>query len=205
MNEQVRRRNRAVLVSLLALVAGMVGLAYASVPLYALFCQVTGFGGTTQRADAAPGTVLDRKVTVRFNADVNGSLPWSFRPNQREVTVRLGETTLVSYHAENRGTQPVTGTAVFNVTPEKAGIYFNKIECFCFTEQVLQPGQGIDMPVAFFVDPAAATDVNMEDVKTITLSYTFFRARDANPSVAQTNEKMNDKNATRPAGAPTAN
>jgi cytochrome c oxidase assembly protein subunit 11 len=205
MNEQVRRRNRVVLVSLLALVAGMVGLAYASVPLYALFCRVTGFGGTTQRAEAAPGTVLERKVTVRFNADVNGGLPWSFRPNQREVTVRLGETALVSYHAENRGTQPVTGTAVFNVTPDKAGIHFNKIECFCFTEQVLQPGQSIDMPVAFFVDPAAATDVNMEDVKTITLSYTFFRARDANPSVAQSNETTNDKNATRPAGAPAAN
>ncbi|HYH19187.1 MAG TPA: cytochrome c oxidase assembly protein [Azospirillum sp.] len=211
MNEQVRRRNRVVLVSLLALVAGMVGLAYASVPLYALFCRVTGFGGTTQRAEAAPGTVLERTVTVRFNADVNGSLPWSFRPNQREVKVKLGETALVSYHAENRGTQPVTGTAVFNVTPDKAGIYFNKIECFCFTEQVLQPGQSIDLPVAFFVDPAAAGDVNMEDVKTITLSYTFFRAKDANPSVAQTNEKStndktpDDKNGARPAGAPTAN
>ncbi|HEY0838353.1 MAG TPA: cytochrome c oxidase assembly protein [Azospirillum sp.] len=206
MNEQVRRRNRAMMVGLLVLVAGMIGLAYASVPLYALFCRVTGFGGTTQRADAAPGTVIDRTVTVRFNADVNGGLPWSFRPNQREVTVRMGETALVSYHAENRGRQPVVGTAVFNVTPEKAGIYFNKIECFCFTEQTLEPGQSVDMPVAFFIDPAAAGDVNMEDVKTITLSYTFFRARDANPSVAQSNEKTpNDGKGARPGGAPTAN
>jgi cytochrome c oxidase assembly protein subunit 11 len=177
MDKGVHRRNRTMLISLLALAFGMIGLAYASVPLYSLFCQVTGFGGTTQRASAAPGTVLDRVVTVRFNADVNSGLPWSFRPNQREVKVRLGETALVSYRAENRSKEPVTGTAVFNVTPEKTGAYFNKIECFCFTEQVLNPGEGVDMPVAFFVDPALASDPNLEDVTTITLSYTFYRAR----------------------------
>lgn len=177
MDERTRRRNRSFLIGLMALAFGMVGLAYASVPLYQLFCQVTGYGGTTQRAEAAPGTVLERTVKVRFNADVNAGLPWSFRPNQREVTVKLGETVLVSYHAENRGKEPVTGTAVFNVTPEKTGAYFNKIECFCFTEQVLNPGEAVDMPVAFFVDPAIVSDRDAEDVKTITLSYTFFRAK----------------------------
>jgi cytochrome c oxidase assembly protein subunit 11 len=176
-DERTRRRNRTMLISLLALAFGMVGLAYASVPLYSLFCQVTGFGGTTQRASAAPGTVLDRVVTVQFNADVNSGLPWVFRPNQREVKVRLGETALVSYHAENRGKEPITGTAVFNVTPEKTGAYFNKIECFCFTEQVLNPGESADLPVAFFVDPALASDKDTDDVTVITLSYTFYRAR----------------------------
>ena len=177
MDERLRRRNRTLLLSLLALAGGMIGLAYASVPLYSLFCQVTGFGGTTQRAEKAPGTVLEREVVVRFNADVNAGLPWTFRPNQREVRVKLGETAIVSYRAENRGREPVTGTAVFNVTPEKTGAYFNKIECFCFTEQVLNPGEAVDMPVAFFVDPAIVNDRDAEDVKTITLSYTFFRAK----------------------------
>ncbi len=177
MDERARRRNRTMLISLLALAFGMVGLTYASVPLYQLFCQVTGFGGTTQRAEAAPGTVLEREVVVRFNADVNSSLPWSFRPVQKEVRVKLGETALVAYRAENRSKETVTGTAVFNVTPEKAGAYFNKIECFCFTEQALNPGESVDMPVAFFVDPALANDLNAEDVKTITLSYTFYRAK----------------------------
>ncbi|HYG85520.1 MAG TPA: cytochrome c oxidase assembly protein [Azospirillum sp.] len=174
---RMQRRNRRTLIGLLALVAGMIGLAYASVPLYSLFCQVTGFGGTTQRAQSAPGTVLERVVTVRFNADVNNGLPWAFRPNQREVKVKLGETALVSYHAENRSKEALTGTAVFNVTPDKTGAYFNKIECFCFTEQVLNPGESADLPIAFFVDPALANDPNLEDVDTITLSYTFYRAK----------------------------
>lgn len=187
MDDRVRRRNRVVLLSLLAVVAGMVGLAYASVPLYSLFCQVTGFGGTTQRASAAPGTVLDRTVTVTFNADVNNGLPWVFRPNQRSVKVRLGETALVSYHAENRSTEPLTGTAVFNVTPQKTGGYFNKIECFCFTEQTLGPGESADLPVAFFVDPALAGDPDQEDVTAITLSYTFYRAK--NGAASSTKER----------------
>lgn len=177
MDERTRRRNRRTLTGLLVLVGGMIGLAYASVPLYQVFCQVTGYGGTTQRATAAPDRVLDRVVTVRFNADVNASLPWTFRPNQREVKVKLGETALVSYHAENRSHEPVIGTAVFNVTPDKAGAYFDKIECFCFTEQVLKPGESVDMPVSFFVDPSLVDNPNLEDVNTITLSYTFYRAR----------------------------
>ena len=174
MDERIRRRNRTMLFSLLALAGGMIGLAYASVPLYQLFCQVTGYGGTTQRAEAAPGTVLEREVVVRFNADVNSGLPWSFRPNQREVRVKLGETALVSYRAENRGKEPVTGTAVFNVTPEKTGAYFNKIECFCFTEQTLQPGETVDMPIVFFVDPELDQNHELATIKEITLSYTFY-------------------------------
>ncbi|WP_207458588.1 cytochrome c oxidase assembly protein [Azospirillum sp. SYSU D00513] len=185
MNDKLKRRNRMVMVSLFGIVAGMVGLAYASVPLYNLFCQVTGFGGTTQRAEAGAERVVDRKVTVRFNADVNNKLPWAFRPEQKEVALKLGETGLAAYRAENRSDKPTVGTATYNVTPDKAGKYFNKIECFCFTEQVLQPGQSVDMPVAFFVDPAMAEDPAMEDVTTITLSYTFFRALDADAVLAQ--------------------
>jgi len=200
MDTHTERRNRKTLVGLLVLVAGMVGLAYASVPLYALFCQVTGYGGTTQRAESAPGTVLEREITVQFNADVNNGLAgWSFRPNQRQVKVKLGETVLVSYRAENRSKEPLVGTAVFNVTPEKTGMYFSKIECFCFTEQLLQPGEAIDMPVAFFVDPALAENPNTEDVRTITLSYTFFRAKDGAASATK------ERTAARPGDAAAAN
>jgi cytochrome c oxidase assembly protein subunit 11 len=172
-------KNLRVVVMLLGIVAVMVGLVSASVPLYRLFCQVTGYGGTTQRAEAAPDVVSDRMMTVRFNADVNGGLPWSFYPEQREVTLPIGEPALAFYRAENRSGKTITGTATFNVTPLKAGQYFNKIECFCFTEQTLQPGQSVDMPVSFFVDPAILDDPNLDEVHTITLSYTFFRSADA--------------------------
>ncbi|HYD30125.1 MAG TPA: cytochrome c oxidase assembly protein [Azospirillaceae bacterium] len=177
MTPDLRRRNAVVLLSLVAVVAGMVGLSFAAVPLYSLFCRVTGYGGTTQRAEAAASRVLDRTVTVRFNADVNGDLPWGFQPQQLDMTVRLGETALAFYRAENRSARPVTGTAVFNVTPDKAGPYFSKIACFCFTEQHLEPGQAVDMPVTFFVDPKMADDPGMDDVTSITLSYTFFRVK----------------------------
>ena len=196
-NDRLRRRNRVFLVSLFAVVAGMVGLAFASAPLYSMFCRVTGFGGTTQRADAAPAKVLDRVVTIRFNSDVNDALPWNFRPEQRELKVRVGETGLANYRAENRAAKPTVGTAVYNVTPDKAGLYFNKIQCFCFDEQVLEPGQSVDMPVAFFVDPAMADDPNMEDVTTITLSYTFFRAKDEGRVLAQhANQQQENKSQT---------
>ncbi|CAO3374012.1 cytochrome c oxidase assembly protein [Azospirillum argentinense] len=181
----LRRKNRLFMAGLFGLVFGMVGLAYASVPLYALFCQVTGFGGTTQRADAAPARQVDRVIKVRFNADVNQSLPWRFKPEQKELTVKLGEMGLAAYQAANKVDRPTVGTALYNVTPDKVGKYFNKIECFCFTEQVLEPGQSVDMPVAFFVDPALADDPAMEDVTTITLSYTFFRAKDETQVLAQ--------------------
>jgi cytochrome c oxidase assembly protein subunit 11 len=177
MQALAKRKNGVVAGAILAVVFGMVGLSFAAVPLYALFCRVTGYDGTTQRADRAPGHVVDRPVTVRLNADTAPNLPWRFAPEERQVTLKLGESSLVFYRAENRSSRPVTGTAVYNVTPEKAGRYFNKIECFCFGEQTLEPGRSVDMPVSFFIDPAMAADRAMDDVQTITLSYTFFRAR----------------------------
>jgi cytochrome c oxidase assembly protein subunit 11 len=157
---------------------GMVGLAFASVPLYRIFCQVTGYGGTTQRAEHAPEAAGERTITVHFNADIAGSnLPWIFAPVERDVTVRVGEERLIHYRATNRGATPVVGTATFNVTPAKAGIYFQKIACFCFSEQTLAPGESVDMPVSFFIDPDIVKDPNTRDVRNITLSYTFFRAK----------------------------
>lgn len=171
-------RNAKTGVMLAGVAAGMVGLSFAAVPLYQLFCQVTGFGGTTQRAEVAPTKVLDRVITVRFNADTASSLPWAFKPKQNEVRVRVGEESLAFYRADNTSKLPATGTATFNVTPLKAGQYFVKVECFCFREQRLAPGKGIDMPVSFYIDPAIARDRNLDDVKTITLSYTFYQAKD---------------------------
>lgn len=178
---RVARRNRRLMFGLCGVVAGMTALAYAAVPFYELFCRVTGYGGTTQVAEAAPESISERTVRVRFNADINSRLPWRFRPVQREVTVRLGEENLAFYEAFNRSDRPVKGMATFNVTPLKAGEYFSKIHCFCFDEQTLDAGQSVDMPVSYFVDPGIAEDPNTRDVKTITLSYTFFRADDRTP------------------------
>ena len=171
-----RGRNGRTVLALVAVVMGMGALAYASVPLYRLFCQVTGYGGTTQVAAAAPGEAAARVITVRFNADTNSALPWTFRPPAKAVAIRVGERALAVFTARNDSDRPVTGTATFNVTPQKAGLYFNKIQCFCFTEQRLEPGEMADMPVSFFVDPGIMNDPNLDDVGTITLSYTFFRA-----------------------------
>jgi len=159
------------------LVVGMVGLSFAAVPLYDLFCRVTGYGGTTQEAAAPSERIVDRTLTIRFDASVNGDLPWAFGPVKRAVSLRAGENGLAFYQARNRADVPVTGTATFNVTPQKAGIYFTKVDCFCFTEQRLGPGETAELPVAFYVDPEIADDPEMDDVNTITLSYTFFRAR----------------------------
>lgn len=157
----------------LGLAVTMLGAAYAAVPLYEMFCRVTGFGGTTQRATVAPSEVLDQTMTVRFDATVNSGLAWSVSPVERTVDVRLGETRVVNYRATNTSNVTITGTASFNVAPEAAGQYFNKLECFCFTEQTLAPGQSIDMPVSFFIDPAA-TELAAR-MSQITLSYTFYR------------------------------
>jgi cytochrome c oxidase assembly protein subunit 11 len=154
--------------------AGMVGMSYAAVPLYRLFCQVTGFGGTTQRADAAPEKATDSPVSVRFDANTSGNLAWSFHAVQTQMTVKVGEQNMAYYKATNISDKPVTGTAVFNVTPVQAGVYFNKIQCFCFTEQTLQPGESIEMPVSFFVDPDMLEDPDAAGIKEITLSYTFY-------------------------------
>jgi cytochrome c oxidase assembly protein subunit 11 len=174
--QRLRRRNRTTALVAACAVAGMVGAAYASVPLYRLFCQVTGYGGTPQIAEQAPESAGERMITVRFNADTARDLPWRFRPEQREVTLKVGEQALAFYSASNPSDRRITGTATFNVTPLKAGPYFNKIECFCFTEQVLEPGGSVDMPVSFFVDPDISKDPTLDDVRTITLSYTFFEA-----------------------------
>ncbi|MGE4244866.1 MAG: cytochrome c oxidase assembly protein [Parvibaculaceae bacterium] len=169
-------RNRRTAIACGVVVVSMVGASYAAVPLYRLFCQVTGFGGTTQRAEAAPATSLDRKMAVRFDANVGHGLGWRFEPEQVRLDVRVGETSLAFYRATNLSQKPVTGQAVFNVTPPQAGYYFNKIECFCFTEQTLEPGQSVDMPVQFFVDPAIVEDKDLKNLGTITLSYTFYPA-----------------------------
>lgn len=176
--ESVRRRNGRVALSLGMIVAGMVGMSFAAVPLYDLFCRVTGFSGTTQVAAEGASTVLDRDIQVRFNADTSPDLAWSFQPVQRTFDVKVGEEVLGYYKAKNVGSRPLVGTATYNVTPLNAGRYFSKIECFCFTEQRLEPGESIEMPVTFFVDPAIADDPHMNDVRTITLSYTFFPAKD---------------------------
>jgi cytochrome c oxidase assembly protein subunit 11 len=172
----MRAARRKGLTALLAtgVIAGMLGLTAAAVPLYRLFCQVTGYGGTTQRAAQAPEQVRDRTIKVRFNADIAQGMSWSFAPAAREVEVRIGEQTLAFYRAHNRAGRPITGTATFNVTPAKAGIYFSKIDCFCFTEQVLAPDESADLPVSFFVDPAILDDPDTKDLQSITLSYTFF-------------------------------
>lgn len=177
MAERSRRRVGTTAALLLAVVAGMIGLSFASVPLYRLFCAATGFGGTTQRAAAAPAGIAQALVTVRFDTETAPDLAWDFRPLQPEVKIHPGEQTEVYFRAVNRGGEGVTGTATFNVTPAKSGIYFDKLQCFCFTEQYLAPGESKDMGVVFFVDPAMLEDANTQDVRTITLSYSMFRAR----------------------------
>ena len=168
------RANKRLGLALVGIVAGMAGAAYASVPLYQLFCQVTGYGGTTQVADALPETVGERVITVRFNSDVDPHLPWAFQPVQREMTLKVGEAGLAFFRARSLSERTTVGTATFNVTPLKAGPYFNKVQCFCFTEQQLAAGGEVDMPVSFFVDPEIEEDPNLQEVTTITLSYTFF-------------------------------
>jgi len=175
-------RNGRTALILFGLVAGMIGMSFASVPLYRLFCQVTGFGGTTQVAESLPDQVGERIVTIRFNSDVHPDLPWAFQPDQREVEIRVGESGLAFYRARNLAEVPTTGVSTFNVTPQKAGIYFNKVQCFCFEEQMLQPGEEMEMGVSFFVDPAIEEDPNLADVRTITLSYTFMRSLDDLPA-----------------------
>lgn len=174
--DTLARRNRRVGLMAATAAGAMVGLAFASVPLYDMFCRLTGFGGTTQVAAKAPDKPGDRVVTIRFNGDTAQGLPWGFRPERVEMKVRVGEEHLAFYKAVNRSGRTVTGTATYNVQPDQAGIYFQKIACFCFTEQTLEPGQSVDMPVSFFVDPAMADDPAMARVNTITLSYTFFEA-----------------------------
>ncbi len=176
-----RRRNRYIFAGLIGMVVAMNGLAFAMVPAYRAFCQQFGFAGTPLVKETLPeaSAVVDRPITVRFDSNIDPLLHWRFKPVQRSVELKVGESGLAFFEAENHEDRPVTGTATFNVTPLKAAPYFVKIECFCFTEQTLDPGQSVQMPVTFFVDPEFAEDRHMEDVTTITLSYTFFHDQDA--------------------------
>lgn len=169
---QAKNKKTALIVS--GMVAGMVAMSFAAVPAYRAFCQATGWNGTTQRAAAGADRTLERQITVRFDATTGDGIDWQFRPEQVSQTMHIGETQIAFFEAENRSSKPVTGRATFNVSPAKAGIYFKKIECFCFTEQTLAPGEKVSMPVTYFVDPALADEANLDDVQTITLAYTFF-------------------------------
>lgn len=167
------KRETRTLLSLVGVVLTMGALAWAAVPFYDWFCRVTGFAGTTQIADAAPDEVLEEVVRVRFDANVDKNLDWTFRPMQARMDLKIGENGLAFYEAINNSDRPITGTASYNVAPEVAGFFFDKIECFCFTEQTLQPGERMEMPVSFFVDPAIVKDRDASWVRDITLSYTF--------------------------------
>jgi cytochrome c oxidase assembly protein subunit 11 len=181
--ESLHQRNRRVGLMALSMAIAMLGLGYAAVPLYDLFCRVTGFGGTTQRATLAQALTAEslaksaggRTISIRFDANTARDVPWQFRPRQVTDTVQIGQRDMAIYEAKNLSSVPVTGTASFNVEPQQAGRYFHKVQCFCFTEQTLQPGQEVAMPVLYFVDPKALDDPNMDGVEQITLSYTFHR------------------------------
>jgi cytochrome c oxidase assembly protein subunit 11 len=169
-------KNTRSLTMVLGLAGAMIVLSFASVPLYNLFCRMTGFGGTIQVSTEVPDKILDRKITIKFNADVAPNMPWAFKPDQRQITVNVGQQQLIAYHARNKSKMPVAGTAIYNVSPSKAGKYFHKTQCFCFDSQLLKPGEDMEMPVVFFVDPSIQEDEDLEDLSTITLSYTFFPA-----------------------------
>ena len=174
--QEIEKKNKRIALIVLLVVAGMIGLSFASVPLYNLFCRVTGYGGTTQVSDQAPDTILDRRVLVKFTTNVAADLDWSFTPDMNEVSVQIGQMALMSYNVQNFASEPVMGTAVYNVSPPKAGKYFNKTQCFCFGEQTVGAGQKVNMPVVFYVDPKIAEDRSMDDVSVITLSYTYYKA-----------------------------
>lgn len=175
------RRNARIALLCGAIFAGMVGAAYASVPLYKAFCQLTGFDGTVRKADVAPSKVLDRKITIRFDSNVR-TLPWDFKPEQVTQEVKIGDTGLAFYKVTNNGKTPMTGRASYNVIPESAGPYFQKLECFCFTDQTIQPGQTMEFPVVYFVDPKFAEDFETKGAQEVTLSYTFFPSTEGSGS-----------------------
>lgn len=190
--ETARRNLRVGVIAFMGAVF-MLGLGYAAVPLYQMFCQVTGFGGTTQvasesEAERAAANATGQTISIRFDASTASDMPWAFHPSQATDTVTIGERDIATYVARNHSSKPITGMATFNVTPEQAGKYFNKIQCFCFTEQTLAPGQEVTMPVLYYVDPAMLDDPNMRGVEQITLSYTFHRAADpVTPDLASAN------------------
>ena len=180
-----RRRDFTVAAVCVAVIAAMAGLSYAAVPLYAWFCRATGFGGTPQVAAAGPAGVLDRTITVRFDANVAPGLPWRFAPEVTSIDLKLGEVATVYYTITNLAARETAAQAAYNVAPTTVGAYFSKINCFCFTEQRLKPGETRDMAVVFFVDPAMVKDSDQDDLNTITLSYTFYPMRDPQRPVAE--------------------
>ena len=176
-----------------ALVAGMVGAAYASVPFYTWFCRTTGFCGTTQVAEKAPDHVLGRTVTIRFDSNVTPGLPWKFEPEQNEIQVRIGEVATVHYKVVNEAAREIVAQAGYNVSPPTVGAYFDKINCFCFTEQRMKAGETREMTVVFYVDPSIVKDHDQDDLSTITLSYTFYRLRDRERPVAETPDRNSSR------------
>lgn len=184
--------NSTIMAVCFVFVGGMVGMSYAAVPLYQLFCQVTGYNGTTQRTEQYSETILDQTMPVTFDANTSSALNWDFKA-ARNIEPKIGETVQVNFTATNRSSEPTTGTAVFNVTPMEAGAYFNKVECFCFTETTLQPGETLEMPVVFFVDPEITTAEETKNIKTITLSYSFYPTQPSKP-VAAVQEKSKPAN-----------
>ncbi|MGE0415262.1 MAG: cytochrome c oxidase assembly protein [Acetobacteraceae bacterium] len=173
-----RRGNAVIAMAFTVVAAGMVGLSFAAVPLYRMFCAVTGYGGTPQIGESVAPGGDGQTIRVRFNADVNPGLPWKFGPDKLEVTLPLGEEQLAFYHATNNSASPITGVALYTVTPDKAAKYFHKTACFCFNKQTLEPHQSMEFPVTYWVDPKIASDPATQDVKVVTLSYTFFRSLD---------------------------
>jgi len=184
-NNKKQGGKNVVALLLVGLVAGMVGLSFAAVPLYRIFCQATGYNGTPKRADREADKVLDRTMTVRFDANVDKHLEWSFVPVKKKMDVKIGETTLAFFRATNNSDHPITGSAIFNVSPQQIAPYFNKIQCFCFTKQTLAPGASKEMPVTFFVDPKMADDIDTKNLSEVTLSYTFYRNDEPVAEVAQ--------------------
>lgn len=183
LNPEMSRRNRRAALLALCFAVGMLGMGYAAVPLYRMFCEATGFGGTTMKvseADASAFVVTDKQITVRFDSNVSSALPWRFKPENPTEKITIGARDMAAFEAENLSSQPVSGTATFNVTPVQAGRYFAKVQCFCFTEQTLQPGEKVRMPVIYYVDPAIMTDPETKDIEEITLSYTFYPLDQAN-------------------------
>ena len=174
----IERKNKKMFFTVMLAVFGLVALTFATPPLYNLFCRVTGYGGTTQKSDAPPPehAAIDRDITIRFDANTSRKLPWDFKPREKAVTIKIGEDRQTHYTAKNLSDKPLKGMALFNVTPQKAGKYFNKVECFCFLEQELTAGEEVEMLVSFYVEPKMAEDPYMDDVDTITLSYTFYPA-----------------------------
>lgn len=192
-NKRSLRRDMLVAASCGVFVAAMVGAAYAAVPLYNWFCRTTGFAGTTQVAHQAPEHILGRTINIRFDSNVAPGLPWKFMPEQNEITVRIGEVTTVHYKVINEAARTITALASYNVSPPQVGGYFAKINCFCFTEQTLKPGETREMAVVFYVDPKIVQDRDQDDLNTITLSYTFYPVRAPARPVAEAPDKNSSK------------